>query len=204
MSPERLQGRMSTHLDSRSRTAPRDRPAVPAFGPLDALLGYVLFYVLVDRATPTLVATVGDVLPDVAPSAVRFWLAATLWFVLVVTVLDQARRQLVALGVWEGSERSRSRWRSPLEDSAWYVPYLALALGGGAVAAWTFDRAVETVVALIPAVAALDPDPFLSGAFVVVVVFFVSFAVATFAIDRVVIGAIRSTLPAVERSDGRA
>jgi hypothetical protein len=40
-----------------------------------------------------------DTVLDLSPSFVRFGLATALWFVLVVIVIDSARRQLAALGV---------------------------------------------------------------------------------------------------------
>ena len=46
---------MSTRVDSGSHTGSRDGRYVPAYGPVDAVLGYALFYVVVDRATPTVV-----------------------------------------------------------------------------------------------------------------------------------------------------
>ena len=117
---------MSTYADAdvESRTRSRERRPVPAYGPVDALLGYGLFYVVVERATPTVVAVVGDAVGDAA--LVRLGLALALWFVLAVTLIDQLQRQLAALGVVSG-DGSR-RWRlAPFETLG---PYVALALAG--------------------------------------------------------------------------
>src|SRR6056297_2245399 len=90
---------------SRSTATARDRPQFPAYGPIDAVLGLVLFYVVVDRATPTVVDVFGEVLPDVSSSTVELGLAIFLWFVVAVTLIEQLRRQLIALAVLESDQR---------------------------------------------------------------------------------------------------
>lgn len=180
---------MSTYVDTGSRTDSRGRP-VPAYGPVDAVLGFVLFYVIVDRATPTVVDVTTGILPDV--SLVGLGLAMALWFVLAVTVVDQARRQLAALGVVSHDDVTTRSRAVPSETRA--LAYLVLVLVGGALAAWTFDRAVDTAVSLIRVVAALDAAAFVPADFFVMVAFFVSFGVATHALDGLVIGGIRAIL----------
>ncbi|MFC7046065.1 hypothetical protein ACFQH6_12155 [Halobacteriaceae archaeon GCM10025711] len=185
---------MSTHVDSEPRIDARDGRHAPAYGPIDAVLGFLLFYYVVDRATPTVVAVFADVLPDVSPSLVGLGLAMLLWFILVVTAVDQVRRQLAALGV--GTHHAVD---SDTESSATYPAQQALGYGvlvvlGGAVAAWTFDRGVETAVSMIRVVATLDAGAFVLADFVVMVVFFASFGLATHSLDRLVIGGVRSML----------
>ena len=162
----------------------------PAYGPIDALLGYLLFYVLVDRATPTVV----DVFTDVVglPAAlVRLGLAALLWVVLLATGLDQARRQLGALGVvnYDGGWLDRCEEGVPTERQS--LLYLVGLLLGGLVVSWTAGGAIETAVALIPAIAALDVGAFLGVEFLAMVVFFVAYSVATRSLDRLVVGGLR-------------
>lgn len=187
---------MSTHVDAESRTGSRGGRYVPAYGPVDALLGYVLFYVVVDRATSTVVDVFGGLLTGLSPSAVRLGLAAFLWFVLVVTGIEQARRQLAALGVVGEDRVGRAVWSwtraIPTEPQA--LAYLVLLVVGGLLAAWTFEGAIETAVSLIRVVGALDLEAFVLGEFLVMVVFFVSFEVATFALDRLLIGGVREML----------
>ncbi|MFB6184581.1 MAG: hypothetical protein ABEI96_08510 [Haloarculaceae archaeon] len=180
--------------DASPRTGSRTRGYVPAYGPVDAAFGFALFYVLVDRATPTVVAVLTDALADVSPSFVRLGLAAVLWFVLGVTVLDQFRRQLAALGL---ASHHAVRPRTAARGTPSRAQTVAYALGvvvGGAVAAWTFERAVETAVSLIRVVAALDAGAFVSVEFLVMVVFFVAFGVATHSLDRLVVGGVRALL----------
>jgi hypothetical protein len=189
---------MNTHVESGPRTGSRDERYVPAYGPVDAVLGYALFYVVVDRATPTVVDVLAGALPGVSPSLVGLGLAALLWFVLAVTAIEQVRRQLAALGVVDGDAtgwfaRSGSRSRVvPSEPRA--LAYLVLLVVGGLVATWTFDRAVETVVSLIPAVAAADVGAFATGEVLVLVAFVLAFEAATWALDRLLVGGVRALL----------
>ena len=189
---------MNTHVESGPRIGSRGERYVPAYGPVDAVLGYALFYVVVDRATPTVVDVLAGALPGVSPSLVGLGLAALLWFVLAVTAIEQVRRQLAALGVVDGDAtgwfaRSGSRSRVvPSEPRA--LAYLVLLVVGGLVATWTFDRAVETVVSLIPAVAAADVGAFATGEVLVLVAFVLAFEAATWALDRLLVGGVRALL----------
>ncbi|WP_458204575.1 hypothetical protein [Haladaptatus sp. NG-SE-30] len=184
---------MSTYVDAGSRTDSRSGRAIPAHGPLDAVLGFVLFYIVVDRATPTIVDVMTEVLPNVSPSLVGLGLASVLWFILVVTVIDQIRRQLAALGVGTHSAVSLTETRTTLTE-AQALLYLALALVGSIVAVWTFDPAMETTVSMIRIVATIDVVAFVPADFVVMAIFFVSFGVTTRALDRLLIGGIRAML----------
>lgn len=194
MALRRVDPDVSTSHDARSRSEGNDERRFPAFGPIEALLNFALFYVVVDRATPTVVAVLADVLPGVSPSAVGFGLAAFLWFVLVVTAVDQSRRQLVALGVVGGPTGSPTLWSLAVPAGASTVAYLALLVVGGALAAWTFDRAIATAVSMVRWIAALDVGAVVSVEFLVLVVFFVAFGLATYALDRLVIGGVRAVL----------
>lgn len=167
---------------------------------MDAVLGCVLFYVVVDRAAPTVVDVVPSVL-GVSPSLVRLGLAASLWFVLVVTLLEQVRRQLTALGVLDGDLRG-SLWSPAVPSETRGLAYVVLLIVGGLLAAWTFESAVETAVSLIRVVATLDVGAFDLAEFGVMVVFFVSFEAATYALDRLLVGGFRTILADGDRTDG--
>ena len=164
----------------------------PAYGPIEAGLGYLLFYFLVDRATPAVVTGFSDAVLDLSPSFVRYGLATALWFVLVVTALDQVRRQLAALGVGTYDEYQLRVWSrvspSPLRTAG----YLLALIVGTAVAVTTFDRAVEALLSLIPAVATVDVVAFDLVELFVMVVFFISYSVAAHSLDRLVIGGIKT------------
>ncbi|OTE98879.1 hypothetical protein [Halorubrum sp. SD683] len=91
--------------------------------------------------TPAVVATSGDAALSLPSSFVRFGLAAALWFVLVVTAVDQARRRLAALGVGTYDDpglRVRSR---VVSSSPRTTGYLLALIADTAVAMVTFDGA---------------------------------------------------------------
>lgn len=185
---------MSTATDSNPRSDAGAGLRFPAYGPVDAALGYVLFYVVVDRATPAIVDVLAETLPDASPSLVRLGLAATLWVVLAVTALGQLRRQLAALGVGTRGARSRRASRSR-PSLLGLVGNLAVALVAGLVAALTFASALETVVALIRLLARLEIDALVPAKIAVMIVFFVAFGIAARSADKLVIGSIRAVLP---------
>ncbi|OYR58446.1 hypothetical protein DJ83_14910 [Halorubrum ezzemoulense] len=126
---------------SAARRVDEDDSQFPAHGPVEACLGYLLFYILVIRVTPAVVATSGDAALCLPSSFVRFGLAAALWFVLVVTAVDQARRRLAALGVGTYDDPGL-RVRSRVVPSSPRTTGCLLALiAGTAVAMVTFDGA---------------------------------------------------------------
>lgn len=160
----------------------------PAYGPVNAALGYLLFYALVTRATPAAVEIIG---PLLGAGLVRLGLTAALWFILLVSLLEQLRRQLAALGV--GHYRP-TYWRalSPAVPSPGYlVAYLGLLLVGGAVAAWRLESALGTAVDLVRVVGRLELGALDVGAVVGLVVFFVAYGGASWAADRLLVGGIR-------------
>jgi hypothetical protein len=172
----------------------RDWRRVPAYGPIDAVLGLGLFYVVVDRATPTVRAVAGDLFPGLNPSVVGLALAALLWFVFLVTLLDQVRRQLAALGLVRGDPGWVWPDSKPTPTAVQAAVYLLGVFVGGALAVWLFEGAMETTVALIRVVMALDPVAFSFGAVVGLVGFFVSFGIATHSLDRLLVGGLRVVL----------
>jgi hypothetical protein len=129
---------------------------------------------------------------DLSPSFVGFGLAAALWFVLVVTVLDQVRRQLAALGIGSYDEYQLRVWSRVTPASLRAAGYL-LAFGvGTVVAGLTFERAVDTLLGLIPVVATTDAASFDIVGLLVMVTFFVTYGVATHSLDRLIVDGIRT------------
>lgn len=61
-----------------SRHVDEEDSQFPAYGPIEASLGYLLFYVLVNRVTPAVVTVFSDTVLDLSPSFVRFGLATAL------------------------------------------------------------------------------------------------------------------------------
>lgn len=181
---------MGTYTDSQ---AEGHRPVryVPAYGPVDAVLGYALFYVVLDRVTPTVVDVGTTVVPGVAPSAIGFALAALLWFVLAVTVVDQLRRQLAAAGLSSHREVGPDPSTRPPPSEPLSLGYLLAGVFGGGVAWLAFEPAMRALRSLLPVVATLDFGGFVVSQFVVLLVFFLSFAVATRSLDRLLVGGVR-------------
>jgi hypothetical protein len=183
---------METATSSPSRRTGGPADEFPAYGPIDAVLGYTLFYVVVDRVTPAVVEVFSETVLDLSPSFVGFGLAAALWFILAVTGIDQTRRQLAALGVGSYEEYQLRVWSRVTPASVRTVGYLAALAVGGTLAALTFERAIEALLGFIPVVATADVAGFDVVGVVALILFFVSYGVATHALDRLVIGAIRS------------
>lgn len=166
------------------------RRVFPAYGPIEALLGMLLFLKIMERATPTIVDALGTALPELAPGTVRLGLAVFLWFVVALTILDQLRRQLAALGIGSHPQVPRSRRAAPSETRA--LAYVAVLVVGGLVASWTFDPAMRAIGSAIRLIVLQDVAAFALVRFVLMVVFFVAYGAATHAIDRLVIGGIRA------------
>jgi len=164
----------------------------PAYGPIEAGLGYLLFYVLLDRVTPAVVTVFSETVLDLSPSFVRFGLTIALWFVLVVTAIDQVRRQLAALGVGTYDDYRLRLWSRVTPPSLRTTGYLLALVAGAAVTTITFDRAVEAFLSLIPVVATVNVVAFDFVELFVMVVFFLSYSAATHSLDRLVIGGVRA------------
>lgn len=189
---------MSTTTTTRSRVPAGSRRRLPAFGPVEALVSFAAFYVFLDRATPTVVETFTAVL-DVSPGAVGFATAALLWFVGVLTVAEQVRRQLVAAGSLAVRPTTDDRWREAVAGWREGVPlpvraglYLAVLSVCGTLAAVTFDWAVETGITMIRVVTTLNPGLLVPLDAVLLVGFFVVFGLAAKALDRLVVEGLRA------------
>jgi len=193
-------GAVSSHMNptsyAGSHAGSRERRGLPAYGPVDAVLGFVLFYVLVERATPTVVDVITGAVPSIAPATVGLGLALFLWFVLVVTAIDQVRRQLAAFGVGSDRDVRRAERVRPTPTGKQVAVYVALLVSGGAIAALTFEPAMETAVSLIEVVATIDVEAFSLAAFLVMALFFVSYEAATWSADRLLVGGVRALLVA--------
>lgn len=188
---------MITHVDretGRLDTRPESVGYRPPYGPLDALLGYLLFYLVVERTTPTIVSGATEVFPGVTPGAVGFALAAFLWFVFVVSTLDQLRRQLAALGIGSHDQVDPDpSTRAPPSEPLTLACLVGLVFGG--IFVWaTFEAGLAAVVTVVGAMIPVDVDALLAVDIVVLVVFSVSYGVVTWSLDRLVVGGLRWAL----------
>jgi hypothetical protein len=173
----------------------RRRPTFPAYGPVKALLNLLLLYALVQFTTPTLVVTVTSTAPGVSAGLIETAVQLFVWFVFVVTVVDQIRRQQAATRERSLDERRPDdrtlgdRARLPV---AIRVPlYLTMVAVGMAVAAWTIERAVGTLLTMIRAVPTMDFYLVSTTDFVTMAVFFLAYALTVEALDRLLIGGLR-------------
>lgn len=183
---------MSTSVGNGSRRESDTHRHFPAYGPIDAVLGFVLFYVLIDRATPKIVTVFSETVLDLSSSFVRFGLAVVLWFMLVVVVINQTRRQLAALGVLTYDDYQLRVWSRVTPASVRTSGYLFAFVAGTVLAAMTFDRALEVLLSLIPTVATVDVGAFNVVALLEMIVFFIAYRIATHSLDRLVIDGIRA------------
>ena len=167
---------------------PRPDAGFPAYGPVEAALGYVVFYVFVSRATPTAVEVLPTAIEGLSPSTVRFGLAVVLWLALAANVLEQVRRQVVAIRSGYGDDF----FQSAVATETWMLGYGLVLLLGGLVAWLTFDRAVDTGIAIVRFLVTLDVSLLVVADVVLLIVFFVCWGVAIRAADRLVIGGLRS------------
>lgn len=181
---------MNRAVDAESQQDSQDR-YFPAYGLIEAGLGYIIFYVLIDRVTPAVVRIFSDTVLNISPSLVRLSLAIVLWFVLVVSTIDQARRQLAALGIGQTVNSQLRVWSRVRPASLRTAGYLLAVVVGFAVAAMTFETAVEALLSLIPIVASLDVGQFEILELVEMFVFFIAYSVGAHSLDRLVIGSLR-------------
>lgn len=187
-----VNSRMSTSVGSGSRRVSETNRHFPAYGPIDAVLGYILFYVLIDRVTPAIVTVFSETVLDLSSSFVRFGVAIVLWFILVVIIIDQTRRQLAALGVFTYDDYQLRVWSRVTPSSVRTSGYLFAFFAGTVIAVRTFDRAVEVLLSLIPIVATVDVGAFDIVGLLEMIVFFLAYSIATHSLDRLLIGGIRA------------
>lgn len=157
-------------------------------------MGYLLFYVIVGHVTPAVVSVFSESVFGLSPAVVRVGIAIALWFVLLVTVIDQGRRQLAALDVGTYDDEGLRLWARVTPASLRTSGYLLAVVVGTAVAVMSFDRAVEALLSLIPVVATVDVIAFDVVELRQLVVFFVAYGVAAHSLDRLVIDGIRALL----------
>lgn len=186
---------MDTTVTTRMGSGPTRSAPFPAYGFVDAALGYWLFYIVVDRATPTVVDVFSERVPDVSPSLVGLGLAGLLWLVLALTVLDHAKRQFAAL---RGRTDTSRPWMPTklVPATYWVLVYGLLAALAGSTAVVTFGAGVDATVTLIESVMTLDVANVLLLDVVTLVVFYLAFAVATYCLDRLTIRTLREILSA--------
>ncbi|MCT9096445.1 hypothetical protein [Haloarchaeobius sp. HME9146] len=193
---------MSTETGTRETAGSHHEPQArfdllsPTDGPVAAGLWLVLFYFVVDRLSGPAVVAIQRWEPAVAADSVTTWLAVLLWLVVGAVVVKQLVRQVTA------NPRS---FDSPTERLAFldrdrptqtaYVFYTATVLVGLVVAAAVWP-AVGTLLDRLFAMVLERQDgaTFDVQSAALLGAFFVGFAVAARAADRLVVGGCRDLL----------
>jgi len=180
------------------RTATEVRLAYPAYGPVESALGFGLFYLIVDRVTPVLVAELSGEFPDLVPGPFRTFTAMLLWLLLGITVLtavlDQVRDNP---RIFDTPEDRREFLADNRPTAGEYWRYAGLAGLGAVVAAVTWDRFFEVLPDLLVVVVSQDGGE-LAGTpavdVVAFVAFFLAFAAFSRGLDGLAVGAFRDLL----------
>lgn len=170
----------------------------PEYGPIESLLGFGLFYLLLDTLTPHIVTTLTGPFPDLVPEPVTTATAALLWLVGITTLLAIALTQLDANPHTFTDQDARATFldqHRPTEP--FYTRSLGLLVLGGATAYLTWDTTITYLEGLLPVV--VDTTGEFPGVMtientVVFVLFFVGFAAYARGLDRLIIGGIREFL----------
>jgi hypothetical protein len=171
----------------------------PQYGPVRSLLGVGLLYVVVERATRALVATLAAVAPAVPADAIRLAMALSLWLVLALVVLAEGRRQVA------GNPRSFIAKEVLVKFLDQHRPtpkWHALALGAALVGGWAmwvgWARFVDSLDGILRIglflyrsgnLGSFDPLNLVYG-----VAFLVGFGLLSWGIDRLAIGGAREAL----------
>lgn len=186
---------VSTSGETRSE---RRRFAIyyPEYGIVEAAIGYVLFYTVVDFATPILVESLAADFPEYVPGPVQTWAAAALWIILGLTILGQLQEQASANPHVFETREELIHFLQDERPSEWgYQLNVTLTLVGGIVvwALWgAFFDALEELLRAMPdldAVAVLSPETIGT-----IAVFAIGFAALNHGIDRLATGLVREAL----------
>lgn len=163
---------------------------VPAYGPIQDVVGYGFFYVTVTAIGPTIVSVLDGA--GVDPVLVRYGLAIALWFLLGLTLIGVFQTQ------WRSIHRaSREDRRSndrPRFDSPGRLTFLACVVtivASGTLVAVFFPRFVRALATIIVGVANVPAATIPPSAVGWVVLVGVAMGAFGYCLDRAVIGAIR-------------
>lgn len=170
----------------------------PAYGPVESLVGFGLFYLLVDRLTPVVADALAGPVPALVPEPFATLVALLLWLVFGLTVGTTVLAQVRANPPTFGSANERDAFldaNRPSERD--YRFNLALLVLGGSTAVLAWPTMLEVLRGLLPVVVTLDgtvPAVLTVGNVAVLVVFFLGFAAYARGLDRLVVGGMREFL----------
>lgn len=170
----------------------------PEYGAIDSLVGFAIFYLILDTLSPTLVDALATALPSVAPDTIGTGLALLLWLVAGVTALAIVVPQVQANPRRFETRHERDAFLDANRPSATQYRFaLALVVLGGIVSVLAWQTFLDVLGALLPFVIELDgtlPSTLSPATVAVFVLFVVGFAAYSRGLDRLVIGVVRDLL----------
>lgn len=185
---------------NRTQAAPSDgvRLWFPGYGPIAGIIGYVVFFLVIDAIKPAIVTTVTDLFTSVSPSQVGTMLAVFLWFIFGLTVFGITHDQL-RKNPYEFTNRYElqvfiEEHRLPLLG---YVLYTTLAVLGGIIslALWpSFIEVFSEFVLILSGEVSGVADTVTARDALTFVGFFLAFGAFSHGIDRLIIGGIRELI----------
>ncbi|ACV10311.1 hypothetical protein Huta_0122 [Halorhabdus utahensis DSM 12940] len=170
----------------------------PQYGPVEALVGVGVFYVIVDRMTPVLVEALEGAVPTLVPDPFTTLVAMFLWAIALLTLGSQVYAQLRPNPLTFESRADREAYldRKRPTDSE-YTINLVLLILGATIALLAWNGAIGFLEDVIPVVVELDgemPAAMTIENALVFAAFFVGLAAYTRGLDRLVIGGMRESL----------
>lgn len=172
---------------------------VPAYGPIQDVVGYWFFYVTVRAIGPTIVSVLDGV--GVDPELVRYGLAIGLWLLLGLTLIGVFQAQWRSIR--QASREDRRSKDRPRFDSPGRMTFLGhvvtIGVSGTVIIAF-FPRFVRALTAIIVGVANVPAVTIPPAAIGWVVLVGVAMGTFGYCLDRTVIGAIRRRMarPAID------
>lgn len=172
---------------------------LPAFGIVDAVLGFALFYFMAGLATVVAVDALAVAAPDLVPEPLSTWAAIACWVMLGLALVGIVGEQVRSNPRRFDSPADRARYLDRVRPDErrylWWASWVAV---GGAVAFATFGGFVFTFAALVRFLLAVfvgpvprgPPATFLDA--VTLVAFFLGYSLMTRGLDRLVVGTGRA------------
>ena len=190
------------HSTTTSERTTRDSRSVrllyPEYGPVEALVGFGVFFLIVEWMTPALVDTLAGPFPDLVPEPLTTVTAVLLWVVLGVTVLSIVLTLLTPnpREFGDRSERDAFLDANRPSDREYRFNLVLMVLGGAtAVLAWpTFIEVLRETFPMVVELGGPVPTVWTLGNVAIFVVFVLGVAAYTRGLDRLVIGGMREFL----------
>jgi hypothetical protein len=183
------------------QTATDSRPVrllYPEYGPVEALVGFGVFALIVEWLTPALVAALAGPVPDLVPEPLTTVTAVLLWVALGATVAAIVLPLLDANPRTFDDRRERDAFldENRPSDRDYRVNLALMVLGGAtAVLAWpTFVAVLRETVPVVVALGGPVPTAWTPGNVAIFAVFVLGVAAYSRGLDRLLVGGMREFL----------